>query len=288
MADARNTLGGVLRAARARLAAHGIDSAALDARLIVEHFSGTGRTEAVTSPGKVLDASILEAVDAAIARRAGGEPVHRILGFREFYGLELALSPATLEPRPDTETLVDMVLPLVRATVEREGVCRILDLGTGTGAIALALLSQVEQALGVGVDLSGEAVATARRNAERLGLAARFSALESDWFAKISGKFHLIVSNPPYIARNDIAALQVEVRNFDPLLALDGGEDGLGPYRVIAAGAALHLEANGYVGVEIGFDQKPGVICIFDQAGFGLADSRSDLAGNDRALLFRR
>ncbi|MFU0505982.1 peptide chain release factor N(5)-glutamine methyltransferase [Pseudaminobacter sp. NGMCC 1.201702] len=288
MAEAENTLGGVLRAARARLAAHGIDSAALDARLIVEHFSCTGRTEAVTSPGRVLDASILDAVDAAIARRAGGEPVHRILGFREFYGLELALSPATLEPRPDTETLVDMVLPLVRTTVERQGACRILDLGTGTGAIILALLSQVEQALGVGVDLSGEAVATARRNAERLGLAERFSALESDWFAKISGKFHLIVSNPPYIARKDIAALQAEVRNFDPPLALDGGEDGLGPYRVIAAGAACHLEADGYVAVEIGFDQKPSVIGIFDQAGYSLADSRSDLAGNDRALLFRR
>lgn len=288
MAEAGNTLGGVLRAARARLGAHGIDSASLDARVIVEHLSGAGRADAHLWPDKVLDAATVAAIDAAIERRIKGEPVHRILGFREFYGLEFSLSPETLEPRPDTETLVDMVLPLVRATAARQGVCRILDLGTGTGAIVLALLDQVEQAVGVGADLSAGAVAMARRNAERLGLEARFSAIESDWFAKISGKFHLIVSNPPYIASKEIASLQVEVRDFDPFLALDGGEDGLEAYRRIAAGASPHLEADGYIALEIGFDQKQGVDGIFAEAGYSLADARRDLSGNDRAMLFRR
>jgi release factor glutamine methyltransferase len=282
------TLSGAFRATRDRLAKAGVENPALDARLIVEHFSGTTRKDAILMPDHVLGADVLAAIEAATIRRASGEPVHRILGFREFYGLRFSLSPDTLEPRPDTETLVDMALPFVREMAEREGECRILDLGTGTGAIPLALLSQVEKAVAVGADISLGALNTARRNAEELGLAGRFSVKKSDWFAKISGRFHLIVSNPPYIPSKDIESLERDVRDFDPLLALDGGDDGLDPYRIIAAGAAAHLERGGKIALEIGFDQRISVTDIFREAGYELADARRDLAGNDRTLLFQR
>ena len=150
-------------------------------------------------------------IEDALARRLAGEPVHRIFGFRDFYGLRLTLSPATLEPRPDTETLVDAMLPFLRAVASREGRCRILDLGTGTGAIALALASQVTEAEVTATDISDEALATAAGNAADAGLADRFIPLHSDWFSAIGGKFHAIVSNPPYIPKEEIDGLQAEV-----------------------------------------------------------------------------
>ncbi len=280
------TLGPLLRAARERLAAAGIADPAMDARLIVEHFSGTDRTQAIAEPQRTVDASAVAAVDAALQRRVAGEPVHRILGYREFYGLRLELSAETLEPRPDTETLVDAVLPFVSATAERLGECRILDLGTGTGAIALALLSVIPAATATGVDISQDALATATRNAERLGLAGRFEALHSDWFAKVSGRYHVIAANPPYIPSRDIGNLQDEVRDFDPHKALDGGADGLGPYRIIAAEAVRFLQAEGRIAVEIGHNQRQEVTDIFKASGYVLTGAHRDLGGNDRALMF--
>ncbi|CAN7639522.1 peptide chain release factor N(5)-glutamine methyltransferase [Mesorhizobium sp. LjNodule214] len=281
-------LGLLLRAARERVAAAGVADPALDARLIVEHFSGTTRTQAIAEPQQAVDPNAVAAIDAALNRRIAGEPVHRILGYREFYGLRFELSPETLEPRPDTETLVEAVLPFVGATVERQGECRILDLGTGTGAIALALLSAVPGAVATGVDLSEGVLATARRNAETLGLSDRFETLRSDWFAKVSGRYHVIAANPPYIPSQDIGNLQDEVRDFDPLLALDGGADGLGPYRIIAAEAARFLEVQGRVVVEIGHTQRNEVTAIFATAGYSLAGAFRDLGGNDRVLVFER
>ena len=280
------TLRELLGAARRRLAEAGIDEAALDARLIVERFSGTTRADAIARPDQAVPAAAAAAVDGALERRLAGEPVHRILGFREFYGLRLALSPGTLEPRPDTETLVETVLPFVRAAAARDGVCRILDLGTGTGAIALALLSAVPQAVATGVDVCDDALATASRNARALGLADRFSAEKSDWFAKISGRYHVIAANPPYIRAADIGTLQREVRDHDPLRALDGGPDGLDAYREIAKGAGAHLIAAGTVAVEIGSTQGNDVARIFADSGFALAGTRRDLAGNERVLVF--
>ncbi|WP_192182532.1 peptide chain release factor N(5)-glutamine methyltransferase [Mesorhizobium amorphae] len=289
MADSLpETLGPLLRAARDRLAAAGVADPALDARLIVEHFSGTTRTQAIAEPQLVVEANAMAAIDTALNRRAAGEPVHRILGYREFYGLRFELSPDTLEPRPDTETLVEAVLPFVGATVVRQSECRILDLGTGTGAIALALLSAVPGAVATGVDLSEEALATARRNAQKLGFADRFETLQSDWFAKVSGRYHLIAANPPYIPSQDIGNLQDEVRDFDPHLALDGGADGLGPYRIIAAEAARFLEVQGRVAVEIGHTQRNEVTAMFVTAGYSLAGAFRDLGGNDRVLVFER
>ena len=280
------TLGPLLKAARKRLAAAAVADPALDAKLIVEHFSGTSRTQAIANPEQAVDAGMVAAVDAALQRRAAGEPVHRILGFREFYGLRLSLSPETLEPRPDTETLVEAILPFVKTTAERQGECRILDLGTGTGAIALALLSAVPLTVATGVDISQGALATATRNARELGLAGRFEALHSDWFAKVCGQYHVIAANPPYIQSQDIGNLQDEVRDFDPRKALDGGADGLGPYRIIAAEAARFLEAEGRIAVEIGHTQRQEVTDIFAAAGYVLAGAFRDLGGNDRALVF--
>ncbi|MEW9805564.1 peptide chain release factor N(5)-glutamine methyltransferase [Mesorhizobium sp. ZMM04-5] len=278
----------LLGESRASLAEAGIDDAALDARVIVEHFSGTSRTDAIGRPDMAIDPRAVAATRDAIARRAAGEPVHRILGFREFYGLKLFLSAETLEPRPDTETLVDAVLPWLRRRVAAGGACRLLDLGTGTGAIALALLAEVPQATAVGVDLSADALATAGRNALENGLSERFSAIRSNWFEAVSGRFDAIVSNPPYIESREIATLQREVREFDPARALDGGPDGLDAYRTIAAQAAAHLEPDGLVAVEIGHAQKRDVTHLFERSGFRLVEARSDLAGRDRVLVFGR
>ena len=284
MPEATRPLSELLRHARARLAGAGITDAAFDARLIVEYFSGTTRTDAISTPDRII-MQVVE-IEAALDRRIAGEPVHRILGFREFYGMRLGLSAETLEPRPDTETLVDAVLPFVRATAAREGICRILDLGTGTGAIALSFLVQEPLAVATGIDVSDDALATAAANAADLGVSGRFSAKKSDWFAEITGRYHLIVSNPPYIVSLEIEDLQDEVRNFDPRRALDGGPDGLGAYRTIASDVAPYLEQGGLVGLEIGHDQRRDVTELFEQAGYRLIAQHKDLGGNDRALVF--
>ena len=280
------TLAELLLSARKRLADAGIEGAAFDARLLIEDLTGTTRTEVITDPNRVIGADMLAAIDAALTRRISGEPVHRILGYREFHGLRLGLSAETLEPRPDTETLVDAIVPLLAEIAERKGACRILDLGTGTGAIALALLAAVPRTSAVGVDISEDALTTAARNARNLGLSERFTSVRSDWFEAISGQFDAIVSNPPYISSAEIETLQKEVRDFDPLRALDGGVDGLDAYRTIARESARHLEVDGIVAVEIGNSQKADVTDIFLDAGFVIKSALRDLAGNDRVLLF--
>lgn len=281
------TLASLHAGARRTLEAAGLPDAALDARILVEALTGTSRTDAVVSPERpVADAAAVE-VGRAVRRRLAGEPVHRIIGRREFYGLELRLAPETLEPRPDTEALVDLVLPALRETAARAGVARVLDLGTGTGAIALALLQQVPGSFATGTDIARGALDAAASNAARLGLAGRFSTVRSDWFEAVHGRFDLIVSNPPYIATGEIAALAAEVRLHDPLAALDGGADGLDAYRALAAGAARHLSGEGIVAVEIGHLQKDDTIAIFRGNGFALAGEKRDLGGRDRALMFR-
>jgi len=282
------TLGALHREARARLAEAGVENAALDARLLVEHFTGTSRMDAIADPAREIDGTAAAAVKAALGRRIAHEPMHRILGRREFWSLDLRLSPATLEPRPDTETLVDLCLPFLKERAAAGRDCRILDLGTGTGAIALALLDAVPAAIATGVDISEEALAKAAGNARDLGLGGRFKALHSNWFEKVSGSYHVIASNPPYIPSQEIGNLQDEVRDFDPHRALDGGADGLDPYRVIAAEAAGFLETQGRVAVEIGHTQKNEVSGIFAAAGYVLTGTHRDLGGNDRVLVFER
>lgn len=279
-------LGALVRHARNALEAAGKTDAALDARLIVEHFTETSRTDAVLDPKRAVTEAQHEAVLSALDRRLGGEPVYRIVGARAFYGLLLKLSPETLEPRPDTEALVDLALPHVRKAASDHGLCRILDLGTGTGAVALALLKEEPRAQAIATDISDDALETATANADINEIGERFSAKKSDWFADLSGKFHVIVSNPPYIPSKEIALLEREVRDHDPLAALDGGPDGLAPYRRIAAGAAPYLEQDGMIVLEIGQGQQDDVSAIFAIAGFQQCGQASDLGGVIRALAF--
>lgn len=282
------SLSALLASTRRRLAAAGLPDPGLEARLIVEHLTGTERIDALRDPDRLVGLHAVEAVEAAMSRRLAGEPVHRIIGYREFYGLRLELSPDTLEPRPDTEVLVDLALPRLRRLVQTQGTCSILDLGTGTGAIALALLAQVPQARATGVDIAPGAVAMALINARRLGLEGRFRATVSDWFENVSDSYDAILSNPPYIRTDEMGGLAGEVRDHDPVRALLGGDDGLDAYRSIAAGAASLLKPGGFVGVEIGSRQKTSVINVFDAAGFRLDHAAQDLAGHDRALVFRK
>lgn len=272
--------------ARATLRAAGIDTPDLDARLLLEWATGATRLDLISMPEKPIDAAQVRQLNEALARRCAGEPVHRIIGIREFYGLPFRLSPETLEPRPDTEALVELAAPHVEALIARHGFADMLDMGTGTGAIAIALLYRFGELRGVGVDVADGALAMARINAAANGVSRRFAALKSDWFANVSGRFHLIVSNPPYIPHRDIAGLSVEVREHDPLAALDGGADGLDFYRALAEGAGTYLYEDGMVAVEIGAGQFEDVAALFEQAGFSLAGHASDLGGHRRAMVF--
>ena len=282
------TLAEALASARRRLSEAGIADATQDVRLLIAGLLNLSSTALITDGTRVLDPSDRVLIDDALARRIAREPVYRILGHRAFSRLDLALSPETLEPRPDTEVLVDTLVPHARKMIEDQGTCRILDLGTGTGAICLALLDLVPGTTGVGADYSAGALETALRNADINGVADRFEAVESDWFAAVTGKFDIIVSNPPYIVRSVVGTLDEEVRLYDPILALDGGEDGLDAYRAIAAGAGHHLRENGLVAYEIGYDQKETVTAIMCGKGFTRIEAVQDLGGNDRALVFSK
>lgn len=275
-------LAGLLAAATARLKAAGADTPTLDARLLLQAAAGLTREQLILGPDRALPPAELARFEDFIARRARHEPVSRILGEREFYGRSFIVTPTTLDPRPDTETLIDAALPLMPPRA------RILDLGTGTGAIAVTLLAERPDATGVATDLSPGALEAAARNAARNGVADRLSLLEGSWFGPVSGVFDIIASNPPYIPAGDIAGLSPDVRNFDPGLALVGGDDGLDPYRDIARNAARHLAEQGHVLVEIGAGQADEVEAIFAAAGFKAPARHRDLGGHVRCLAFAR
>jgi release factor glutamine methyltransferase len=269
---------------RNRFAVADIEDPMAEARILVGGLLGLTRADFISRGAEHLDLEDEMRIHEAAGRRTRGEPPYRILGRRGFYGLDLLLSKDTLEPRPDTEILVDLVLELLKD--RRREPLEILDLGTGTGAICLALLTELPNARGTGVDIADDALETAAQNAERHGLADRFATRRSDWFAEISGRYDAIVSNPPYIRSEVIPGLDREVRDHDPLVALDGGPDGLDAYRRIASGAPAFLKAGGFVAVETGFDQKQAVEGVFAAAGFRQWAASRDLAGNDRAQAF--
>lgn len=280
------TLADALTRARRRLSEGGIEDAAREARLLVGGLLGLAPAALISQEARALTGEEAALIEGALVRRLDREPVYRILGQRPFFGLILTLSPDTLEPRPDTEILVERLIPLAQDVVAAKGECRLLDLGTGTGAICLALIEAVPGVHGTGTDISPGALETARRNAHLNGLSDRFETLESDWFAAVGGRYDIIVSNPPYIRSMVVEDLAEEVRRFDPRRALDGGEDGLDAYRRIAEGALPHLYEGGAVAVEIGFDQKEAVTELMAGKGFRLVEAASDLGGNDRVLVF--
>lgn len=281
------TIGEAWLALRTAFRSAGIETADLDARILAAKLAGLEPHELVTGGDRLLTDELRGRLRDAASARLDGKPVHRILGERDFYGLTLSLSPATLEPRPDTETLIDAAVPLVRATIAAKGACSILDLGIGTGAIGLALVAECKEARCLGIDVSAEAVKTALANARRNGLSDRYGAVVGDWFSGIEERFDLIVSNPPYIPSDDLATLARDVIDHDPVLALDGGPDGGDAYRVIAAGAAARLERAGHVALEIGIGQREMVTALFLQAGFQTAGVFSDFGDVERVLLFR-
>ena len=311
----------------------GFASAALDAKLLTGYALGLDALQLATRENEVVGEAAAAQIAELIRRRMSGESVARIIGEREFYGLAFTLNAATLEPRPETELLVDMALGALPAGG------RLLDLGTGTGCIPIAVLANRSDATAVAVDLSAEALQAARENAERHGVGGRLELLCGSWFEPLftapfggevnpaSGRarrplldevggegrltrpsadlspegrgeagldispegrggegFDLVVSNPPYISSAVVETLEPEVRDFDPRLALDGGPDGLAPYRIIAAQADAWLKPNGRVLVEIGHDQGAAVSALFLEAGFDDVSTHRDLAGLDRVV----
>jgi len=281
MSETRRAL---LKQAGERLAAGGIETAVLDARLLFQAASGLRHEDIIVDPDLGVPPDIAARFSMFIERRSRFEPVSRILGTREFYGRSFRVTPDVLDPRGDTETLIGAALRLVKG----KGPLRILDIGTGSGAIAATLLAELPEATAVASDLSAAALAVAKGNAEALGVADRASFVEDNWFEGIEGKFDLLVSNPPYIPLGDIAGLAPDVREFDPPRALDGGPDGLEAYRRLANGAGGHLAPKGHIILEIGADQENAVNELFKGQGFDRESRHFDLAGHVRCLVFAR
>ncbi|PTM39198.1 peptide chain release factor N(5)-glutamine methyltransferase [Bosea sp. 124] len=279
-ASAAPTVADARRALAARLLEGGSESAALDARIMLEGALG----ERDPDPFARLDTETEARLDAFAARRLADEPVWRILGEREFWGLPFRLSAATLEPRPDSETLVEAALACLAG--RRQEPLSVLDLGTGTGCLLIAVLSECPAATGLGIDLSPEACETARSNAVLNGVSDRALFQQGSWTEGLNRRFDLILSNPPYIRSDEIATLDVSVREHDPRLALDGGDDGLQPYRVFAGALAQVLAPGGLVVLEIGAGQEADVISLMRGGGFAWRDSQRDLGGHPRALIF--
>jgi release factor glutamine methyltransferase len=263
---------------------HGLDTPDLDARVLIGHALSLDHAALASAAARVLSAGEAAAISAFAVRRLAHEPVARIVGVKEFWGLEFRVTPATLVPRPETETVVEAALAAIDAGGTRTRPLRLADLGTGSGALLLALLSELPQAFGVGTDVSLPALATARANAERLGLAARAHFVACDFGAALHGGFDLVVSNPPYVASGDIAGLAPEVREHDPRGALDGGPQGLDGYRAIAADARRLLAPDGTLVVELGAGQASAVAALLLNGGIVAGAEKHDISGHSRAL----
>ncbi len=277
------TVGTAWRRVRDRLKAAGIDTASPDARLLARAAFGLEAVALATRENDAADEAALECLAALTERRLAREPVARILGEKDFYGLTFALSPAVLVPRPETELVVDLAL----AVLKNKPAPRFVDLGTGSGCIAIAILVTRPDAEAVAVDLGPDALDMAWANAERHGVAERIAFRLGNWFEPLSDDevFDAIVANPPYVARTEIDGLDPEVRDFDPYLALDGGADGLDPFRVLAHEADRYLRPGGAVIVEHGVGQEKAVASLFVRCGFVNAIRHRDLNGHDRVLV---
>ena len=275
------TLVSAWTAARKRLEAAGIDSPAIDARLLLEVAAGVARTDIVTDPYRELTPGQIATFDDYLERRARREPVSHIIGRKGFWKIMLGVNRNVLTPRPDTEVIVDIVL----AAFEEHRQFRLLDLGVGSGAIALAILAERPGAQGLGIDVSDEALAVARDNAANLGLESQLALLRGDWTAGLAdASFDLVVSNPPYIATGEIETLDAEVKDHEPRLALDGGADGLDAYRILAGEALRVLGPDGLLAFEIGHTQAAAVSDLLRQAGAQDIRVHRDLAARDRVV----
>jgi release factor glutamine methyltransferase len=277
----------VRRAIARKFREAGLDTPDLDARLLVGHVLGLDHSDVVRESERPLGPRALAGIDALAARRLAGEPVARIVGVKEFWGLPFAIAPAVLVPRPETETVVETALGRLDAAGARERPLRIVDLGTGSGAILVALLHELREASGIGTDCSVAAIETARENARLLGVAPRAAFVACDFGAALGGGFDLVVANPPYVASAEIATLAREVRGFDPVAALDGGADGLAAYRTILADAGRLLAPGAFLVMEVGAHQSDAVSTLADTAGLTATTATPDLAGIPRVVSAR-
>jgi release factor glutamine methyltransferase len=279
------TIGAALADGAARLGAAGIDSARLDARLLLASATGKTAEQIVAHPEQALSSREADAFAALIERRVGREPVAQLVGHREFWSLDFATTRDTLTPRPDTETIIETALGLFP---DRGARLRVLDLGTGTGCLLVALLNEYRAATGVGSDASAAAADVARRNVAAHALQDRAAIKVGNWDDAIDGRFDLIVSNPPYIATAELARLEPEVAQFEPHLALDGGADGLDAYRALAPRVANRLAEGGFAVLEIGLGQASDAADLCVSAGLQVHGRACDLAGRERCVVLKR
>jgi release factor glutamine methyltransferase len=262
----------------------GIEDADVDARLLVGHALHLDRARLIAQSDRILEAREINVINALAARRLKREPVSRILGQKEFWSIALAITPDVLVPRPETETIVEGALDFVVRGGLRMEKLRILDIGTGSGALLLALLRELPNATGTGTDISTGALKVARENAARCGVEGRCTFVVCDIASVVEGPFDLLVSNPPYIAHHEITSLAPEVKNYDPTVALDGGDDGLAAYRAIAADAKRLMAPGARMFVELGAGQEAAVRDLFTNVGLIAGIARTDLAGIPRVL----
>lgn len=262
-----------------------ISTPELDARLLLSAATGVSDVSLISDPDRLLDPKQLASLELLVAQRISGRPVSRLLGVREFWGLDFSLNIETLDPRPDSETLIEAVLSQLN---DKSAPLRVLDLGTGTGCLLLALLSEFPNAKGRGIDCSEEAIEAATKNSERHGLEARSNFQVGDWAAGLDGTYDVIVSNPPYIPTGDLDGLSVEVREHDPAKALDGGKDGLDAYRLILPEMVRLLAPGGHGFLEFGEGQSTDIAPIAQDLGFEVCEIRPDLGGVLRVLTVKR
>jgi release factor glutamine methyltransferase len=272
-----DTYTAILRIASQHLASAGVDDPMRDARRLLAFVLDVPISRLTLALQDQSDPNVTEKFLDLIAKRTDRQPVSQLLGKREFWGRSFSVTPDVLDPRPDTETLVEHALMLPFSTV--------LDLGTGSGCILLSLLGDRSDAIGTGSDASADALAVATANAAQLGLQDRATFLQSDWYQDVAGKFDLITSNPPYVTANEYETLTPEIRNWEPKLALTPGSDGLSACRTIAAGAAMHLRPGGHLIVEIGATQAVDVMAIFVDGGLTDCSVKTDINDHDRVVI---
>jgi release factor glutamine methyltransferase len=277
-------IAGALDLATRRLAAAGVPEARRDARLLIAHAMGVRPEVVFGHPKRMLESGEAAALDRLVAARAERRPMAQIVGEREFWSLPFRITADTLDPRPESETVVQAALDDLP---DHYAKLRVLDLGTGTGCLLLALLSELPRAFGIGVDISAAALKVARRNAAALGLSGRAGFVRANWGEGLAGKFDLIVANPPYIADGDFAGLEPEVALHEPRIALSGGADGLACYRALAPQVVGLLARTGKAVIEIGTGREQAVRAILQAAGAVWVSSPRDLAGKERCLVVR-
>lgn len=290
-----HTISDAVKAAAKRLGAAGVDQPRTDAWLLLAYLRSVDRATLLAHANDPIDENDLASFQELIARRSAREPLALIIGRKEFWSLDFQITAEVLCPRPDSECLVEAALKEVERFAlrsnqnhQREWRGRILDLGVGSGCLLLALLSELPDAWGVGVDISEQALLVARQNSERLGLEEQVGWLCDDWGVSLEGRFDLIVSNPPYIAHQEVNDLAPEIREFEPASALFAGEDGLDAYRSLRTDLHRLLAPEGRVCLEIGQGQAVAVEALFLQAGFTPVRRQQDLAGVDRCLVLKR